>query len=149
MTADDRHDRAEVATGLIGLSRAVQPEALPEFAIFDGPASLTSQTLQVDRLAKLCPSTGRPDQFTVKVTYIPVGGRCLEIDSLVRHLEAYHTVAVSAEMLADQLAAAVLEATGAGWVEVTVHQTGREGGDLHVTARHPTGTTSSDRATSS
>jgi hypothetical protein len=38
----------------------------------------------------------------------------------VRHLEAYHAVAMSAERLADQLAAAVLAQTLAAWVEVTV-----------------------------
>jgi NADPH-dependent 7-cyano-7-deazaguanine reductase QueF len=133
-TAD--HDHATEADPA-GLGRPVPPQDLPELAVFPGPASLTSQTLKVGQLAKRCPSTGRPDQFSVQVTCTPVGGRCLELESLVRHLEAYHTVAVSAEVLADQLAAAVLEATGAAEVAVTVHQTGREGADLDVTARHP------------
>ncbi len=52
----------------------------------------------------------------------------------MRHLEAFHQVAVSAEVLADQLAAVALKATGAGRVEVTVHQIGREGAGIHVTA---------------
>jgi NADPH-dependent 7-cyano-7-deazaguanine reductase QueF len=126
------------AAGLTRLSQHVRPqESLPELATFDGPSSLASLTLRVGRLGKLCPSTGRPDEFGVEVTYTPTGGRCLELESLVHHLEAYWMVAVSAERLADQLAAAVLEATRADRVEVAVHQTGREGAELHVTAHHP------------
>lgn len=136
MTAAQPHDRAAAAAGLIRLSQPVEPKDLPDLATFDAPASLTSQTLKVDRLAKLCPSTGRPDQFRVEVTYPPSGGRCLELDSLVLYLEAYHSVAVSGERLADQLAAAVLAQTLAVWVEVTLHQVGREGAELKVTVRH-------------
>jgi hypothetical protein len=77
MTASDQRDRAAPAAGLIGLSEAAQPKELPELATFDRPPSLTSQILRVDRLSKLCPSTGRPDQFHVKVAYSPVAGRCL------------------------------------------------------------------------
>ncbi len=131
---------ATIDAGLAGLSRHVQPQQLPELEVFDGPVSLTSETLKVGQLSKLCPATGRPDQFRIHVAYTPIGGCCLEIDSLVRHLEAFHHVAISAEVLADQVAAAVLQATGAGRVEVRVHQTGREGADLHVTARHPADT---------
>jgi NADPH-dependent 7-cyano-7-deazaguanine reductase QueF len=146
MTAAEPDERAAAAGGLIRLSGTVEPVMLPDLATFDGPVSLTSQTLRVDRLAKLCPSTGRPDQFRVEVTYSPVGGRCLEMDSLVRHLEAYHPVAVSAERLADQVAAAVLAQTLAAWVEVTVYQSGREGAELQVTARHAPQSNSTDRA---
>jgi NADPH-dependent 7-cyano-7-deazaguanine reductase QueF len=121
---------------------------LPDLATFDGPPSLTSQILRVDRLSKLCPSTGRPDQFSIQVAYSPVAGRCLELESLVRHLEAYHAVAVSAELLADQVAVAVLAQTLAAWVEVTVHQTSREGAELQVTARQELDTALTDRATS-
>jgi NADPH-dependent 7-cyano-7-deazaguanine reductase QueF len=138
MTTTADHDRADRDAALARLGREALPQDLPELNVFDGPASLTTVTLQVGRLAKRCPSTGRPDQFDVEVAYAPTGGRCLEVDSLVRHLEAFHEVEISAERLADRLAAAVLEVTGAGWVEVTVHQTGREGAELHVTARHPT-----------
>ena len=149
MTAPERPSSATGA-GLAGLSCPAQPQELPELVTFDGPPSLTSATLEVGQLSKLCPSTGRPDQFSVQVVYTPTGGRCLEVDSLVRHLEAFHQVAVSAEVLADQLAAVALKATGAGRVEVTVHQIGREGAGIHVTACHqaegccPTQTTISD-----
>jgi hypothetical protein len=63
MTASDQRDRADVAAGLIGLSEAIQPEELPELATFTGPPSLTSQTLKVERLSKLCPPhSGRGDR---------------------------------------------------------------------------------------
>jgi NADPH-dependent 7-cyano-7-deazaguanine reductase QueF len=149
MTASDQRDRADLAAGLIGLRAAVQPEALPELATFEGPPSLTNQTLRVDRLSKLCPATGRPDQFSIQVTYRPVGGRCLELESLVQYLEAYHAVAVSAERLADQVAVAVLAQTLAAWVEVTVHQISREGAELQVTARQDLDTALADQAASS
>jgi len=145
MTATEPEDRADLAAGLIRLSQADRPQDLPDLATFEGPPSLTRTSLRVDRLAKFCPSTGRPDQFSVQVTYAPADGRCLELDSLVRHLEAYQSVAVSAEVLADQLAIAVLAQTLALWVEVTVHQTGREGAEIQVTARHERDTTLADR----
>jgi NADPH-dependent 7-cyano-7-deazaguanine reductase QueF len=130
-------ENAAAPAAVTRLSQDARPqEPVPELATFDSPTTLTSQTLTVDHLGKLCPATGRPDWFSVKVT--SAGARCLELDSLVRHLEAYWTVAVSAEVLAHQLAAAVVAATGADRVTVTVHQSGREGADLHVTARHPT-----------
>jgi NADPH-dependent 7-cyano-7-deazaguanine reductase QueF len=136
MTTTEQHDRADAAASLLRLSQDVKPQDLPELATFDGPASLTSETLTSPWLGKLCPSTGRPDRFRVEVTYPPSGGRCLELDSLVLHLEAYHSVAVSAERLADQLAATVLTQTLADWVEVSLHQVGREGAELKLTARH-------------
>jgi NADPH-dependent 7-cyano-7-deazaguanine reductase QueF len=136
MTATTEAQPATVAA-LTRLSRGGEPQDPPKLIVFDGPPSLTSQALTVDRLAKLCPSTGRPDQLGVQVTITPVSGCCLEPDSLVQYLEAYHTVAVSAEHLADQLAAAVLNATRAARVEVSVHRTGREGAELRVTACHP------------
>jgi NADPH-dependent 7-cyano-7-deazaguanine reductase QueF len=124
--------------GLARPSQDARPRGpLPTLATLDSPPSLTSQTLLVHQLAKLGPSTGRPDRFDIVVTYTPTAGRCVELGSLVRYLEAYHAVPVSAEALADQVTAAVLEATGANRVEVTVHQTGREAAALHVTARHP------------
>ena len=146
MTVTEPEERADLAAGLIRLSQADRPQDLPDLATFDGPPSLTRASLRVDRLAKFCPSTGRPDQFSVLVTYAPTNRRCLELDSLVRHLEAYQSVAVSAEVLADQLAAAVLAQTVAVWVEVTVHQTGREGAELKVTARHECAAALANRA---
>ncbi len=78
MTAPERPSSATGA-GLAGLSCPAQPQELPELVTFDGPPSLTSATLEVGQLSKLCPSTGRPDQFSVQVVYTPTGGRCLEV----------------------------------------------------------------------
>lgn len=128
---------AVIDASLAALGCSVQLQGLPRLEVFDSSETLTGVSLEVHQLSKLYPTTGRPDQFRVDLVYIPTGGCCLEVDSVVRHLEAYHHVAISAEALADQVAAAVLQATRAGEVEVTVHQSGREGAELHVTARCP------------
>jgi NADPH-dependent 7-cyano-7-deazaguanine reductase QueF len=147
MTRPVAADPATTGPDVAGLSQAVPAEDLPELLAFDGPASLTTATLRVGQLSKVCPANRRPDQFRVELVYRPTNGRCVEIDSFVCYLEGFHHRAVSAEALADQVAAAVLQVTGAGRVEVTVYQLGREGGEIQVTARHPTTASSSSDET--
>jgi 7-cyano-7-deazaguanine reductase len=100
---------------------------------FDAPAGLCEVHLEVEHMTSLCPATGAEDFYSVDVRYSP-RGRCLETKSLKEYLASFRATAVSAEVLADQLAHALLEASGAQWMRVTLHQAVRGGIRIHATA---------------
>jgi hypothetical protein len=99
MTAPDRPSSATGA-GLAGLSYPAQPQELPQLMTFDGPPEPDLRDLG-GRPAQQAVPVHRPARPVQRPGRLHPYRRPLEVDSLVRHLEAFHQVPVSAEVLAD------------------------------------------------
>jgi 7-cyano-7-deazaguanine reductase len=117
---------------LARLARSV-PQTEPMLDAFDAPLGLSEVHLEVEHMTSLCPATGAEDFYRVDVRYAP-RGRCLETKSLKEYFASFRNEALSAEVLADQLARELLKASGAHWMRTTVHQAIRGGMRIHATA---------------
>jgi 7-cyano-7-deazaguanine reductase len=117
---------------LASLARRV-PERDPRLDAFDAPLGLSEVHLQVEHMTSLCPATGAEDFYSIDVSYAP-RGRCLETRSIKEYLASFRNEALSAEVLADQIARELLRASGAQWMRTTVHQAIRGGMRIHATA---------------
>jgi 7-cyano-7-deazaguanine reductase len=117
---------------LARLARSV-PRMEPRLDAFDAPSGLSEVHLEVEHMTSLCPATGAEDFYSVDIRYAP-RGRCLETRSLKEYLASFRNEALSAEVLADQIARELLEASGAQWMRTTVHQAVRGGMRIHATA---------------
>lgn len=118
---------------LASLARRV-PERAPRVDAFDAPLGLSEVHLEVDHMTSLCPATGAEDFYSIDISYAP-RGRCLETRSLKEYFASFRNEALSAEVLADQIAHELLRASGAQWMRITVHQAVRGGMRIHATAR--------------
>lgn len=84
-------------------------------------------------MTSLCPATGAEDFYSIDIRYAP-RGRCLETRSIKEYLASFRNEALSAEVLADQIAHELLRASGAQWMRTSVHQAVRGGMRIHATA---------------
>lgn len=83
-------------------------------------------SMQSDEVTSLCPVTGQPDWYTVRIEYAPVE-RCIESKSLKLYLWSFREEGHFCEKLADIIATDVYEQVQPAWVEVTVLQKPRGG----------------------
>jgi 7-cyano-7-deazaguanine reductase len=110
------------------------PRMEPRLDAFDAPSGLSEVHLEVEHLTSLCPATGAEDFYSVDISYAP-RGRCLETRSLKEYFASFRNEALSAEVLADQIARELLKASGAQWMRTTVHQAVRGGMRIHAMAQ--------------
>jgi 7-cyano-7-deazaguanine reductase len=117
---------------LASLSRSVS-ERDCKLDAFNAPLGLSEVHLEIEHMTSLCPATGAEDFYSIDISYAP-RGLCLETRSLKEYFASFRSAAVSAEVLADQIAQELLEASGAQWMKATVHQAVRGGIRIHATA---------------
>lgn len=100
---------------------------------FPAPAGVERVYLESDEVAAVCPITGQPDWYIVKITYLP-RGLCVESKSLKLYLQSFRNEGVFCEALSARIAGDLGAALGCP-VEVTVVQKPRGGISIHATAR--------------
>lgn len=66
-------------------------------------------TLRATGKTCVCPFNGQTDTFSVELTYVPNGGRVLELEAFNRHLDGYSSAEIAHEVLTQQLLSDVLE----------------------------------------
>jgi len=93
---------------------------------FDLPASVKDVQYISDEVTALCPVTGQPDWYTVRIN-IRGADRGVESKSLKLYLQSYREDGLFCEMFADSIARDVLAATEANSVMVAVKQKPRGG----------------------
>lgn len=79
-----------------------------------------------DEMTALCPVTGQPDYYEVKIL-LSGGDKLIESKSLKFYLGSYRQVGMFCEALADQICTHVEKATGCEDVDVVVTQKSRGG----------------------
>lgn len=86
-------------------------EPIEDLDTFPAPAGLDAVTMTSDELTALCPVTGQPDYYTVRIEYWP-GPLCIESKSLKLYLWHFRDRGVFCEQLAvdirDKVVATIL-----------------------------------------
>lgn len=93
---------------------------------FPAPAKHEYTAYTSDEMTALCPVTGQPDFYEVKII-LTGGEKLIESKSLKLYLGSYRQVGMFCEALADQICTHVEEATGTEDVDVVVTQKARGG----------------------
>lgn len=94
--------------------------------IFPRPEHTYYVSMQSDEVTSLCPITGQPDWYTVRIEYGP-DESCIESKSLKLYLWSFRDEGHFCEKLADIIATDVCEQVQPRWVEVTLLQKPRGG----------------------
>lgn len=94
--------------------------------IFPSPEHTHYVAMQSDEVTSLCPITGQPDWYTVRIEYGPAES-CIESKSLKLYLWSFRDEGHFCEKLADIIATDVYEQVRPHWVEVTLLQKPRGG----------------------
>lgn len=92
--------------------------------------------METDEVTAICPVTGQPDWYTVRVQYSPVTD-CLESKSLKLYLWSFREHGAFGEKLATIIAEDLYQVLMPSLVEVTVIQKPRGGISITSTARRP------------
>jgi 7-cyano-7-deazaguanine reductase len=71
----------------------------------------------------VCPLTKTVDHYELTLTYVPRGGRYLELQSFRRYLDSFRGVEVFHEALAAKIAVEVCRAVGPEYVRVELRST--------------------------
>jgi 7-cyano-7-deazaguanine reductase len=91
--------------------------------------------MESDEVTALCPVTGQPDWYTVRVEYTPKG-RCVESKSLKLYLHDFRQVGLFGEELAARVLRDFSAACSPASCSVTVTQKPRGGVSLIAQAFH-------------
>ena len=89
-----------------------------------------------DELTALCPVTGQPDFYDLKLSYRP-GGRLLESKALKLYLWGFRERGIFAEDLAATLLKELVAASGPAEMTVDLTQRVRGGLEIRTVVRHP------------
>jgi len=95
------------------------------FDTFPAP-SCTEICLVSDEVTAVCPVTGQPDQYTVRICYTPTQ-LCLESKSLKLYFQSLRNAGIFCEALSAQIAADIHAALAPQSIIVTVTQKPRGG----------------------
>ncbi|MDP9381058.1 MAG: preQ(1) synthase [Chloroflexota bacterium] len=101
-------------------------EPVKKLDTFPRPEHTYYVSMQTDEVTSLCPVTGQPDWYTVRIEYGP-DELCIESKSLKLYLWSFREEGHFCEKLADIIATDVQEQVRPRWVEVTVIQKPRGG----------------------
>ena len=93
---------------------------------FPRPEHTYYVSMESDEVTSLCPITGQPDWYRVRIEYGPAE-RCIESKSLKLYLWSFRNEGHFCEKLADIIAKDVHEQVRPHWVEVTLIQKPRGG----------------------
>lgn len=100
---------------------------------FPAPPNVVEVICISDEVTAVCPVTGQPDWYQVKINYIP-DGKCVESKSLKLYLQSFRNNGHFCEDFSQIIAAGLMEALGAREVTVTVIQKPRGGISIESTA---------------
>jgi 7-cyano-7-deazaguanine reductase len=127
MAIDSAWTRGDDAIGGVARGRR------PELEVIDLPAFVTGVTMSSDQVVSVCPITGQPDWYTVRIEL--AGSRLgLESRSLKFYLQSFRDDCHFCEQLADAIANDAKAKTGADQVRVRVAQRARGGVAIEATA---------------
>ena len=101
---------------------------------FPRPEHTRYISMQSDEVTSLCPITGQPDWYTVRIEYAP-DALCIESKSLKLYLWSFRDEGHFCEKLADIIALDVREQVRPLWVEVTLVQKPRGGITIETRSR--------------
>ena len=100
---------------------------------FPAPQTVTRVELESDEVSAVCPITGQPDWYRVRIAYVP-GERCVESKSLKLYLQSFRNEGIFCEAFAARIARDLSETLECP-VNVTVVQKARGGITIEATAR--------------
>ncbi len=109
-------------------------EPQKELETFARPEHTHYVSMESDEVTSLCPITGQPDWYTVRIEYGPAE-RCIESKSLKLYLWSFRQEGHFCEKLADIIATEVHEQVRPHWVEVTLRQKPRGGISIDTRSR--------------
>ncbi len=96
------------------------------FDTFPAPPNVTLVSMESDELTGLCPITGQPDWYSIKIDYVP-DQLCLESKTLKLYLQKFRNDGIFGESLAGQIADDIFDALKPHSVEVRLVQKPRGG----------------------
>jgi len=102
------------------------------FDTFPKPDGVTDVVIASSEVTAVCPVTGQPAQYRVKIAYWPID-QCLESKSLKLYLQSFRNEGVFCEALAARIANDTGLALSCA-VEVVIEQTPRGGVGIEATA---------------
>ena len=112
--------------------RATEP--IEELDTFPAPSGLDRVTMTSDEVTALCPVTGQPDYYVVKIEYVP-GPLCIESKSLKLYLWHFRDKGVFGEQLAVDIRQKIVATIQPKACQVTVLQKARGGITIEAIAR--------------
>jgi 7-cyano-7-deazaguanine reductase len=92
-------------------------------------------TFTTEEVTSLCPITGQPDYYEVRVTYTP-DARCIESKSLKLYLISFRNTGVFAEEMANRILDDLVAASSPKSMRVEVKMRPRGGIAIEVAASH-------------
>lgn len=127
-------DLKHLKRGATEYPRTLAPGLLDTFA---NPRPGRSYTIRFEseEVTSLCPVTGQPDFYRVRIAYTPAG-RCLESKSLKLYLFSFRDAGVFAEDLANRMLDDLVGACAPAWMKVSCRMRPRGGIALEVDAEH-------------
>jgi 7-cyano-7-deazaguanine reductase len=118
---------------LLGTSGATKPTELLES--FKRPELLQQVEMSSDEVTARCPVTGQPDQYTVKINYLP-DKACIESKSLKLKLQSMREDGIFCESLSTLLCQHVVDSIDPKAVSVTIIQKPRGGVTITATSNY-------------
>jgi 7-cyano-7-deazaguanine reductase len=100
---------------------------------FPAPQTVTLVELESDEVSAVCPLTGQPDWYRVRISCAP-RARCVESKSLKLYLQSFRNEGVFCEAFAARIARDLSEILECP-VEATVVQKARSGITIEASAR--------------
>ena len=104
---------------------------------FIKPSDLTSVDLKSDEVSALCPVTGQPDWYMVKVMYCPTT-HCIESKTFKLYLQSFRNVGMFCEEFAARIARDCYEALDRT-VPILVEVTQKPRGGVSIVAKAAAG----------
>lgn len=95
-------------------------------------------TFSTEEVTSLCPITGQPDYYEVRISYTP-DARCIESKSLKLYLMSFRNTGVFAEEMANRILEDLVNAAGPKSMRVEVKMRPRGGITIQVAASHGEG----------
>src|SRR5689334_21158650 len=96
------------------------------FDVFPAPATVTRVVLESDEFTSVCPITGQPDWYSIRIEYSP-DKLCLESKSLKLYLQKFRNEGIFGETLSAHIADEIYMALEPQEVTVILHQKPRGG----------------------
>lgn len=93
---------------------------------FDCPPEVEVVELVSDECTAVCPITGQPDWYRVKIRYAP-DQKCVESKTVKLYLQSYRNKGLFCEAFANRILEDFKAALDPLWIEVTVEQKPRGG----------------------
>lgn len=103
------------------------------FETFPKSDGIKSVTCVSDEVTAVCPVTGQPDWYTVRIEYQP-DQKCLESKTLKLYLQSFRNAGHFCEDFARIIARDIFDSLSPHQISVTVYQKPRGGVEIQATA---------------